>query len=57
MLDALYRGVTKPGIFTQDDFKHFEELFANAIEEFEVAHENTYMGRNNVMRRFVNRQK
>ena len=57
VLDALYQGVSKPGIFTLDEFEHFEALFDDAITQFETAHENTYLGRHNIMRRFFNRQK
>jgi hypothetical protein len=57
VLDALYRHIEKPGIFVQADFEHFLALFEDAIHQFEAAHEDTYMGRNDAMRRFFNRQK
>lgn len=57
VLDALSRGITKPGIFEQADKQHFLELFADAADQFEHAHEATYMGRGDLLRRFVNRQK
>jgi hypothetical protein len=57
VLDALYRNIAKPGIFTQADMEHFLALFEDAIHQFEAAHEDTYMGRNDAMRRFFNRQK
>lgn len=57
VLDALSRSITKPGIFEQAEHDHFLVLFQDAISQFEVSHEATYMGRNNIMRRFFNRQK
>lgn len=49
--------MSQPGIFVSSDYDHFIELFDDAITSFETAHEATYMGRNNVMRRFFNRAK
>lgn len=53
----MYRGTVQPGIFTLDEMDHFVDLLADAIDQFERAHENTYLGRNDLMRRFFNRQR
>jgi hypothetical protein len=57
VLDALSRSIYKPGIFEEAEHAHFLYLFEDAISNFEVAHEATYMGRNDIMRRFFNRQR
>jgi hypothetical protein len=56
VLEALHKGVERPGIFTVADMDHFSELFADAIEQFQDDHERTYLGRSG-MRRFINREK
>jgi hypothetical protein len=57
VLDALYRGIQDPAIFTPTELDHYLDLFGDAVLQFEAAHEATYLGHNDVMRRFVNRQK
>lgn len=56
VLEALHKGVERPGIFTVDEIPHYSSLLAEAIESFSIDHERTYLGRSG-MRRFFNRQK
>jgi hypothetical protein len=57
VLDALSKGISQPGIFETTQLDHFQDLFEDAIAQFEKAHEDTYMGRAGLLRRFFNRQK
>jgi hypothetical protein len=56
VLDALYKGIEQPGIFTRDQMPHFAALFEEAIDLFHTDHERTYLGRSGT-RRFKNRIK